>query len=244
MIQLEIGRVLSSEYQVKEAFNTLCANLLFVDDDAKAIMVTSCFPQEGKSSVSFELTRTIGEMGRRVVLLDADIRASCLMEEYDINVAPGTKKPFRGLSRYLSGGCNADDIICSTNLKNVSMILGGRNVINSLPLLASDRMETLMNTLKERFDVIIVDTPPIGTIIDAAKIARHCDGALFVVKSGAVRRKDLTDAMRQMERTGCPVFGTVLNAYSEDSSGKEYYSAYYNTEDDEIKPKKRKFGKG
>jgi len=226
---------------VKEAFNTLCANLLFATDDAKAIMVTSCFPQEGKSSVSFEMVRTIGEMGRRVVLLDADIRASCLMEDYDIKVEQASKKPLLGLSRYLAGGCGIEDIICSTNLKNVSMILSGRNVVNSLPLLSGERLGELIDVLKDNFDVIIIDTPPIGTIIDAAKIARHCDGVLFVVKSGEVRKKDLADAMRQLERTGCPIFGTVLNGYAGDKRmGKDYYSSYYNMMDDGEKPRKSK----
>jgi len=241
MMQLEIRKIASSEYKLKEAINTLCTNLLLYDDDAKVIMVTSCFPQEGKSTVSFELTRTIGDLGKRVILIDADIRASCLMEEYDINMAPGSKTPFRGLSRYLSGGCRAEEIIGETNLKNVSMILGGRNVINSLPLLSSDRMGALMNIVKGMYDIIIVDTPPIGTIIDAAKIARHCDGALLVVKSGKVKRKELAEAMKQMERTGCPIFGTVLNAYAEEEKGsREYYREYYSPLEEEEKKKKRK----
>lgn len=242
MNHLEIRRLPTPEYRVKEAFNALCTNLLFVDDDVKVIMVTSCFPQEGKSSISVEMMRTMGEMGKRVILVDADIRASDLMEEYDIRVPAGKGKSFRGLSRYLAGGCSVEDIICTTNIKNVSLIPAGRNVVNSLPLFTNERMEALISHLRERYDVIIVDTPPIGTIIDAAKISLCCDGALLVVKSGRVRRRDLANATQQLERTGCPIFGVVLNAFNEDAyGGKDYYNSYYYYYAPEtVEPRKRR----
>lgn len=225
---MEIRNFPQAEYKVKEAINTLCANLSFVGGDVKVILVTSCSPQEGKSSISMELMRTMGEMGMKVLLLDADIRASALRGEYDIKVTTDAKRSYPGLVHYLAGNCSAEDIICETNLPNVSMILAGKNVVNSLPLLISSRLEMLMDLLRARYDVIIVDTPPVGAIVDAAKIARCCDGALLVIKSGGVSAKEVEDAIHQMERAGCPILGTVLNEFDESRyGGNGYYKSYY-----------------
>ena len=234
MLDMTIGRVPTLEYEPKEAFNTLCANLSFVGKDIKKILITSCRPTEGKSSVSMELLRSLAGLGMRVVLVDADIRASALQGRYDIQVNMPEGKTYLGLSRYLAGYCDVDDILGATNIRGAYIVLSGRNVTNSLPLISSNRLDKLMDELGKRFDIVLVDTPPVGAIIDAAKIARCCDGTLFVVKSGLISKGELLEAMRQMESAGSQILGTVLNQFNEKRYGggyyhKSYYSQYGNT---------------
>ena len=218
------------EYQAKEAMNTLCTNLSFAGGDIKKIMITSSHPQEGKSFVSMNLMRSFANLGHRVVLVDADIRASQLQRVYDIRIE-GIENPtgkYPGLSRFLAGKCTLDEVIGKTNVPNAWMILAGSAVSNSLPLLKTQRLKQLLTVLADKFDIVLVDAPPVGTIIDAAQIATLCDGTLFVVQSNAVSRSHLANSLHQLDKTGCPLLGTVLNQYDDrDYTKKYYYSGSY-----------------
>ncbi|MBR3928527.1 MAG: CpsD/CapB family tyrosine-protein kinase [Clostridia bacterium] len=230
---MKVTRFESLAYQANEALNTLCTNLFFAGGDIKKVMLTSCHPQEGKSFVTMNLMRSLANLGMKVVLVDADIRASALQGVYGVQVKTQDGQPYSGLTSYLAGRCKADDIIGQTDIENACMILSGRNVINSLPLLNSNRLENLLNSLSEQFDVVLVDAPPVGTIIDAAKIARVCDGTLFVVESGGTSYHELRMAMQQIEKTGCPILGSVLNKFNERLYGDKYYykKSYYASND-------------
>lgn len=225
---LEIRRFDPLEYQAREAFNTLSTNLSFAGGDIKKIMVTSCQPQEGKSFVTMNLMRSFAELGMRVVLVDADIRASALQSSYDIRFISEADQRYPGLTRYLAGRCPLEDILSRTNIPNAWMILSGRLVINSLPLLNSKRLGDLLQALAQQFDIVLVDAPPVGTIIDAARIATLCDGTLFVVQSQAVSHFQLKNAIHQIEKAGCSILGTVLNQYDDRMyADKYYYSGKY-----------------
>lgn len=221
------------EYQAHEAVNTLCTNLSFAGGDIKKIMITSCHPQEGKSFIAMNLMRYFAGLGMRVVLVDADIRASRLQSAYGIRIEniESVDGKYPGLSRYLSGRCTLNEIIGKTNIPNAYMILAGSTVTNSLPLFNTPRLKNLLNALSAKFDIVLVDAPPIGTIIDAAKIATACDGTLFVIQSNAISRSHLASSLQQIEKTGCCILGTVLNQYDNSVYGNKYYyegSHYYN----------------
>ena len=221
---LEIGRFDALDYPTNEAINTLCTNLFFAGADIKKIMITSCRPQEGKSFISMNLMRSLAGLGKKVVLVDADIRASALVGMYGIRVS----KRDMGLSHYLSGMCVPEDILVYTNMENAYLILSGKNVVNSLPLFNTPKFELLLNLLAELFDVVLVDAPPVGTIIDAAQIARSCDGTLFVIQSNLIGRQELSEAIRQIEKSACPILGTVLNKFNMSQYGtKKYYYSHY-----------------
>lgn len=229
VLNFEIRNFAPLEYQVHEAFNTLCTNLSFAGDDCQSIMLTSCFPSEGKSFVAMNMMRTFAQLGMRVVLVDCDLRASQLQSRYKIQIESDQSDfHYPGLTRYLAGRCALEDLLGQTNIANAWMILAGRAVNNSLPLLNTSRLKRLLETLSQRFDIVLVDAPPIGTIIDAAKIAPACDGTLFVLESGLVSRSKFSSALKQIERTGCTFLGTVLNQYDDRlSSSKYYYSDSY-----------------
>ena len=224
MPSFEIKRFAQLEYQAKVAVNTLCTNLSFAGGDIKKIMITRCHPQEGKSFISMNLMRSFASLGMRVVLVDADIRASALQSVYGIQIAGDYEADrYPGLTRYLAGRASVDEILGPTNIPNASMILSGRRVINSLPLLNTPRLRQLLDYLTTKFDIVLVDAPPVGTIIDAARIATSCDGTLFVVESGTVSRFHLQRSLSQIEQSGCTVLGTVLNRYDDREYGSKYY---------------------
>ena len=191
--------------------------------------MTSCHPSEGKSFVTMNLARSMGLLGKRTVFVDADIRASVLQRKYGIQLMMQDESRYEGLTGYLAGKAGVDDVLAATNVPNVHMILSGHNVINSLPLLNSSRLKNLMDTLARSYDIVLIDAPPIGSIIDAARISTVCDGTMFVIESGEVSHGELREAMQQIEKAGCPILGTVLNKFDEKEFGSKYYhkSSYY-----------------
>ena len=228
MLEMEIRHFEPLDYYANEAFNMLCTNLFFTGGDIKKIMVTSCHSREGKSFTTMNLMRSLAGLGMRVALVDADIRASRLQETFNIRVNMPEGQRYAGLARYLAGVCGMSDVLAKTNIPNASMVLAGRNVLNSLPLLNSHRLTELLDALAEKFDIVLVDAPPVGMVIDAAKIATRCDGTLLIIQSGTVHRHELQRVLFQIEKTGCPILGTVLNQFDEQKyDDKYYYSKTY-----------------
>ena len=227
MRSLNVTNFPSIGYSVAEAVNTLCTNLSFSGENVRKIMVTSCHASEGKSFVSMNIMRTMAKFGRSVVLVDADLRRSEINSKYGLQFPEGEEK--WGLAHYLAGKVGQDDVIYATDMEGAYMVPVGREVSNPLPLLNSQRFQTLMDDLAQRADYVIVDVPPVGTVIDGAQIAKYCDGTLLVVNYNTVRRQELIDLKDQLEQTGCPILGTALNMVEYDSylSKKYYYKNYY-----------------
>ena len=244
MNTLELNRFKPLTYACTEAINTLCTNLTFAGDNTKVIMFTSCQASEGKSFMTMNVMRTFASLGHKVVLVDADLRRSQIASRYGAKITSGQGM---GLAHYLAGMCDAGEVLYQTNLPNAYMVPLGREVSNSLSLLSNDRLPRLLKLLRERFDYVIVDAPPVGVIIDAAEIAKCCDGTVIAVKYNNVSRRELTDVKNQIERTGCPILGVALNSVSFDSlSSKHYYHKSYYThyESDYYKPTTQKKASG
>lgn len=191
-------------YACSEAVNTLCTNLSFSGENVHKIMLTSCHASEGKSFVSMNIMRTLANLGKRVALVDADMRRSELAAQYGFQYET---EEVTGLAHYLAGMATVDDVLHVTNINGAYIVPAGKNVINSLQLLVSPRFKQLMDTLAEQMDYVIVDAPPLGAIIDAAEITKSCDGSLIVVNFNEVRRQELMEVKAQLEQTGCPILG-------------------------------------
>ena len=172
------------------------------------------------------IMRTMAKLGKTVVLVDADLRRSMIGSKYGVQFQQ--EKP-SGLAHYLAGMASENEIVYSTNIPGAYMIPVGREASNSLQLLVSPRLDELLDSLAQRADYVIVDAPPLGAIIDAAEIAKSCDGTLIVVNYDGVRRQELVKVKEQLEQTGCPILGTVLNMVKLDNylSKKYYYKSYY-----------------
>ncbi len=221
----------SMDYAGVEAMNTICSNLIFSGRNVKKIVVTSCTAGEGKSFLTLQMTQNLAKRGNKVILVDADLRRSYLIKRYAIE----TDGEWRGLAHYLAGYDEVNDIIYKTNVENVYIIPTGRDVANPVQLLDSDHFKDLLEALSREFDYVLVDAPPIGLVIDAAEIAKYCDGSVFVVEYNKTRRRDVLDAKKQMEQSGCSVLGCILNKVTfETLSAKKYYNksyySHYNSE--------------
>ena len=208
-----------------EAMNTLCTNLSYCGKNMRKIMITSRYAGEGKSYVSMNLLRTYSLLGRKTILIDTDLRASGIQSDYSLRY--NTKNHF-GLSEYLSGQCGLSEVIYQTNLPNTFMIPAGHQAPNPLQLLDTKTMEQLIDTLAADFDVVLVDTPPIGLLVDAVALAKYCDGALMVVGYRKGKRREITDAVYNIKQTGCKMLGAVLNGVQFNNLSNKYY--YYSSE--------------
>ena len=227
MNSVTIRNLKELSYAANEAINTLSTNLTFAGEEFKKIMITSCHAAEGKSFISLNVVRTMAGMGKRVALVDCDLRKSMIARN---NLVLG-EGPGYGTSHYLAGMASIDEVLYSTNIRNLYIVPCSRTVSNSLPLVSSPRLPKLLNALATKMDYVIVDSPPVGMLIDAARIASSCDGTVFVVSYNSVRRKELLEAKEQIEQSGCPVLGAVVNQadFSDFVGRKYYYSKYYNS---------------
>lgn len=208
-----------ADYFYEEAIKTLRTNIQFSGKNKKVILFTSCYPNEGKSDVAFNLCQEMGKMGKRVLLLDADIRKSSYTRRYSVN------QKIQGLSQYLSGQMDKVWITYQTNFENMDIIFAGPSAPNSSELLGDTAFDELLNEKRNQYDYIFVDTPPVGTIIDAAVVAARCDGAVLVIENEAVSYRAAQRIKEQLERSGCPILGAVLNKV--DMKKSRYYSSYY-----------------
>lgn len=210
------------DYKTNESYKTLRTNISFCGDDVKSICFTSSMPNEGKSRVSFMAAKSIAEDGKKVLYIDADIRKSVFVARYDID------REVIGLSHYLAGKNKLDEVIYETNIDRMHVIFTGASVPNPSELLGNSKFSRLMETCRENYDYIIVDCPPLGSVIDAAIVARQCDGAAIVVEEGAVSYRIVQKVKEQLEMSGCRILGVILNKV--EMSGKaygKYYGKYY-----------------
>lgn len=224
MKQVRINQQIADNYAVNEAMNSLVTNLSFSGDNIRCVQVTSRYSSEGKSTTSFRLAQTIAGLGKAVVLLDTDLRRSEIVRKYKMDF--GTPN-YAGLAHYLTGQCEMDEILYETNIDGLYYVPIGREIFNSLKLLSSPKMKALINCLREAADMVIVDTSPAGVIVDALEVAKHCDGAVIVVGYNQGHMRELVDLKNSLERAGCQVLGTVLNAVpKEEYSSRKYYYKY------------------
>ena len=227
MNTLKITQFSPLSYTGAEAVNMLCTNLSFSGENVKKIMLTSCHASEGKTYLSMNIMRTMAKLGRSVVLVDADLRRSMIIQKYGIQFE--SEEQAMGLSHFLAGMADEGSVIYETDIPGAYLVPVGRKVSNSLPLLNSQRFQRLVDDLAEQFDYVIIDAPPIGLVIDAAQIAKFCDGTVLVVGFNSVRRQELVDAKDQIAQTGCPILGAVMNMTEYDNylSKKYSYKSYY-----------------
>lgn len=208
-------------YQINEQIKYLRANIQFCGDDKKVILFTSTIAGEGKSTLTLELAKSLAELGKRVLLIDGDLRRSTMKNQF-IN----RDSAKQGLSHYLSGLIKLEDALCVTNEPVMYAVLSGPVPPNPSELFAGSRMKSLMEWGKSQFDYILVDTAPLGVVSDAAVLATRCDGAVVVVEAGKVPYRAAQGVVQQLNDANCPVLGVVLNKV-ENAVGRSYkYRAY------------------
>ena len=222
MNKLIIQNLPELPFDVEEAINQLRVNLGFCGDQIKTIIVTSSLPNEGKSFIAVYLWKMLAGLGSSTLLIDCDLRKSEMRAKYGIS---STEK-ITGIAHYLAGKVELQDAIYSTNIPNGFFLPLSRPIANPAILLENERFSSMTKQCREIFDFILIDTPPLGRVADALKIATHVDGTVMVVRSGQTPRKVVEDAMGQLQRTGTPLLGLVLNRVEAKQKGS-YYRRYY-----------------
>lgn len=195
----------TKDYFVGEAFKTLRTNVQFCGTDVKAIAITSCHPNEGKSTVSLELSRSLAEVGKKVLFIDADMRKSVIVKKY------ADAAGICGLSQYLSGQNSLEEVLFATQVEGLHAIFAGQFPANPVELLNSSAFKKLIEEQTKVYDYVIVDTPPLGVVIDCAVIANVCDSAIMVIAAEKVSNRRAVVIKNQLTKSGVHILGVVLN---------------------------------
>ncbi|NJL54244.1 polysaccharide biosynthesis tyrosine autokinase [bacterium] len=203
-----------------ENFRTLRTNLfamIGLDKQNKSIVVTSADPKEGKSTVTAFLGAVIAQAGSSVIVVDGDMRLSRQHDLYGVDNS-------KGLSNLLSGEMDLDDVIQHSESAGVDVIPGGPVPANAAELVASERMIALLDELKSRYDVVLVDSPAMTVVADATQLATLTDGVINIVTRHRSTRGGVRRALDQLDQVGANLLGVVINN-AEKKSMQSYYHA-------------------
>jgi capsular exopolysaccharide synthesis family protein len=207
-----------------EAFRVLRNNLHYANPDVplRRILVTSAGPGEGKSTTAANLAISMAQGERSVLLVEADLRRPSVHSLFRQPTTPG-------LSSYLVGDSLLAAVLLKSAVPNLSLVVSGPTPPNPAELLGSRRMHEFLNTVAERFDVVILDSPPALATSDACALAPHVDGVLLVVDSGQTPEVALRRAKERIEAVRGRIIGAVLNRF--DAAAHGYSKRYYDTYD-------------
>lgn len=223
---LEINREDELDYSGKESLNTICSNIFFSGRNLKKIAFTSCVAGEGKSYITMNVARNLTKRDMSVVLVDCDLRRSHMIKRYGVHA----EDHILGMAHYLVGQAEIHDVIYSTNVPNLYIVPQGRDISDPVPLLGSTYFSQMIDTLAEEFDVVIIDTPPVGLVVDAAEIAKSCDGVVFIIEYGKTRRSEFVQAKKQIDLVNSRILGCVINKMTFNSlTSQRYYNKYQYT---------------
>ncbi|HEU7164174.1 TPA: capsular polysaccharide biosynthesis protein Cps4D [Streptococcus pneumoniae] len=191
--------------KAEEYYNALCTNIQLSGDKLKVISVTSVNPGEGKTTTSINIAWSFARAGYKTLLIDGDTRQSVMSGVFK------SREKITGLTEFLSGTADLSHGLCDTNIENLFVVQSGSVSPNPTALLQSKNFNDMIETLRKYFDYIIVDTPPIGIVIDAAIITQKCDASILITATGEVNKRDVQKAKQQLEQTGKLFLGVVLN---------------------------------
>ena len=226
MNRITIGEESNRTNREKEVYRTLRTNIEFTGVENRSIAITSCTPNDGKTTVTYNLACAFADGGKKTLLVDADLRKSVLFHRLQI------QDSVKGLSHYLSGQENIGDVICSTNKKNLFLLPSGLFPTNPTELLGNERFAQMLPILKKTFDYVLIDTPPLSNVIDAAVVAKECDASLLVLAADNSSRSVAKTVTEQLRSANNNLLGVVLNKVDVRRGsyyGKRYgnYDSYY-----------------
>ena len=216
---LNISQGKAKNYQSQESYKTIRTNIEFSGDDIHMIAVTSSLPNEGKSQVSLNLAIAFAEMNAKVLFVDLDLRKSVMAGRYKIS------KKIMGVTHYLTGKATLEEAIQSTDVNGLDVMYAGAFPPDPTQLLVSQNFKNLINEVRDRYDYVIMDTPPLGSVIDCAVIAPLVDGVVLLIAANEISYHLAQDVKNQLEKTGCHILGVVLNKV--DMSRNSYYNKYH-----------------
>lgn len=208
--------------KAEEYYNALCTNIQLSGDKLKVISVTSVNPGEGKTTASVNIARSFASAGYKTLLIDGDTRNSVISGVFK------SREKITGLTEFLSGTADLSYGLCDTNIENLFVVQSGSVSPNPTALLQSKNFNDMIETLRKYFDYIIVDTPPVGIVIDAVIITQKCDASILVTATGEANKRDVQKAKQQLEQTGKLFLGVVLNKLDISVDKYGVYASYGN----------------
>lgn len=222
MNTLEITLKGQNDFLVQEAYKFIRTNLQFCGNNVRTIAITSCNENEGKSTTAICIAKSFAELGKEVLLIDADMRKSVFAGRvFKTGV-------IAGLSEMLSGQeKNINNLICGTTVEKLRVIMAGVYPPNPAELLNNKNFDALLCASKQAFDYVIIDTPPLGAVTDAAIIASKCDGTVLVIGRNKLDRGLAQNVVSQLRTSGTRVLGVIRNGVGEKQNKKYYYGKYY-----------------
>lgn len=217
MEQLNLTLQGTDDYFTQEAYKTLRSNLQFCGKDIRVIMLTSYEANEGKTTVSIHLAKSFADLDKKVLMIDADMRKSVLAGRNT------DMQNVKGLSEVLTGFSTLENALYKTQYPNLSILFAGKYPPNPVELLSSNHFADLIASIKNstEFDYIIIDTPPLGMVIDAAVVAQVCDGTVLVMSDNA-RYGQVKSLVEQLKKSDSKILGVVRNRVSNRQAKYKY----------------------
>ncbi|HEX8155552.1 MAG TPA: polysaccharide biosynthesis tyrosine autokinase, partial [Thermoanaerobaculia bacterium] len=221
---------LDSRSPISESYRAFRTSLLLASANSpKVIVITSSFAREGKTTTSVNLATVLAQMGKPVLLVDADLRR------------PRLQKIFRGkmnlgLVNYLAANIPLEDVIQETSVPHLSVVLSGPTPPNPSELLASDRMKHLIHEMRGKFAYVIFDSPPVLAVTDAIVLAANADGVVLTVHGGQTPRELVIRSAERLRQSNIPVLGALLNNLDLHQYGYTYKKSYFDYYDSEAPP--------
>jgi capsular exopolysaccharide synthesis family protein len=212
---------------VAEAYRTLRTNIQYssFDKEIKTIAVTSAEMAEGKSTVAGNIALTFAQSDKKVILVDCDLRKPSIHKNFKTS-------NLVGISEILIGKVSLEEAVQKRN-DNLYFLTSGKKPPNPSEMLASSAMSNLIEELKKKYDIVVLDTAPLKAVTDAQILSTKVDGTILVVRAAVTKRDSVIEAKNLLDKVGANIIGTVLHAV-ENTRGK-YYTYYGNEENNDSK---------
>ena len=209
-----------------ESYKSLRTNLKFISktNNANCFVVTSSIPEEGKSNVVINLAATLGNSENKVLVIDCDLRKPA------INKYLKFSRNHKGLTNIIAGEISLEEAIDNVPDLNIDVLLSGTIPPNPSEILASNDMKELIDYVKKQYDYILIDTPPVSVVTDAAILGTVADGAVLVIKSKFASSDIVRKAIKSLDTVGVKIFGVIVSQFNPKKSNrsKSSYSYSYN----------------
>lgn len=209
------------DFFTQEAYKVLRTNLQFCGQDIQTIAFTSCGENEGKTTVTLNVAKSFAEMGKRVLVIDSDMRKSVMAGRNT-----DAKNP-EGLSEVLTGQAKLGACIYQTQYTDLHLLFAGKYPPNPVELLGKAYFSALLTEAKKVYNYIFIDTPPLGAVIDAAVAGSQCDGTVLVLGDRKLHYRQAQEVLFQLEKSQCNVLGVVRNQTRAHKKGYYYRKKSY-----------------
>jgi len=207
---------------ISEAYKVLRTNVDFAnfDADIHTVMVTSSRMSEGKSTTTANLAVTYAQTGKRVLLIDADMRKPTQHKLFGLSNR-------YGLTSALTNNSELREVVLETGIDQLSLLPSGPVPPHPSEMLASQRMETLLERARESYEMVLIDTPPMMAVTDAQILAAKCDGVILVIDAGKVKKEMARKVKTKLQHAHARMLGVVLNNVSRSGADSYAYYTYY-----------------